>query len=55
MRFLAEYDNQKNGKFDLFNKDFQLYWIVLGIFQIFYFITLVIKYTLLGIISLYNN
>jgi len=55
MRFLAEYDNQKGGTYQVFNNDFTVYWIVLGIMQIFYFIILVIKYTLLSVVVLGSN
>ena len=54
MRFLAEYDNQKNGSYSYF-ADFKTYWLVLGIMQIVYFVLLVIKYTLLSIVVLGSN
>lgn len=55
MRFLAEYDNQKSGKYTLFNNDIDLYWAILGIMQFFYFFFLLIKYFLLSIVTLYSN
>lgn len=54
MRFLAEYDNLKSQSYTFFS-DFQIYWLVLGIMQIFYFILLCIKYSLLSIVVLGSN
>lgn len=54
MRILADYDNQKAGTYTNFN-DFQTYWLVLGIMQLFYFVFLCIKYTLLSILVLGSN
>lgn len=54
MRFLAEYDNQMSGSYSYF-KDFQTYWLVLGIMQIVYFILLCVKYTLLSVVVLGSN
>jgi hypothetical protein len=54
MRFLAEYDNQKNGSYNYFS-DFRIYWLVLGIMQIVYFILVSIKYTLLSVVVLGSN
>ncbi len=54
MRFLAEYDNQKNGSYSYF-PDFKIYWLVLGIMQIVYFVLLAIKYALLSVVVLGSN
>ena len=54
MRFLAEYDNQKSQSYTFF-RDFQIYWLVLGIMQIFYFLFLCLKYALLSIVVLGSN
>ena len=55
MRFLAEYDNQKSGLYDVFSKNFSLYWGVLGILQFCYFVITVIKYMILSFVVLKNN
>jgi ABC-type multidrug transport system fused ATPase/permease subunit len=55
MRFLAEYDNQRNGTYLLFNKDMGLYWGILGLLQFCYFVIQTLKYFTLNICILLSN